>query len=392
MGEAGRSVLSVPINRAGDELAVYIHWPYCARICPYCDFNIYKARPDDGLVKAICTDLAHWRNWGGPRRVSSIHFGGGTPSLLPPEDIAQIVSQIRALWDVTQSCEIALEANPVNTDERRWAENLQAGINRVSLGVQCFDDAGLKFLGRDHSAAEAKAALRCAADIFPNVSADLIYGWHGQNKAGLMRDLDVLRHSGIGHISAYQLTVEAGTAFDRAERRGDMKAVEADISAGFYDLVRGELMAAGFVHYEVSNFAKSDQSSQHNLAYWQGRDYVGVGPGAHGRMTIGGARHATISAMHPDNYQSRIAAHGHGIDSQAQLSPQSWGEEYVLMGLRIEAGISLSYFTEITGRPLPPDNMDLLIGDGLLHRQDDRLMATARGRLLLNKVTELLLI
>jgi len=300
------------------DLAVYIHWPYCARICPYCDFNIYKARPDknfgEGLVAAICADLAHWRNWGGARRVSSIHFGGGTPSLLSPDDITQILSQIRELWDISENCEIAIEANPSDTDERRWAQYRKAGIGRLSLGVQSFDDKGLKFLGRDHSAAQAKAALRCAADIFPNVSADLIYGWAGQSKASLLRDLEILQQSGIGHISAYQLTIEDGTAFGKAEQRGDIKAVDADISAGFYDLVRDNLRAAEFVHYEVSNFARLGQTSQHNLAYWQGRDYVGAGPGAHGRMTIDGVKYATVAAMRPDDYQSRIAAHGHGIE------------------------------------------------------------------------------
>lgn len=392
MDKAPRSALPAPVNKAGDDLAVYIHWPYCARICPYCDFNIYKARPDEGLVQAICTDLAYWRNWGGPRRVSSIHFGGGTPSLLQPQDIAQIVSQIRALWDVTQDCEIALEANPADVNFACWTQYVQAGINRISLGVQSFDDAGLKFLGRDHSAAQAKAALRGAVNIVPNVSADLIYGWSGQDDAGLMRDLEILLQSGIGHISAYQLTVEAGTAFDRAERRGDMKAVESDISAAFYELVRDALKAAGFIHYEVSNFAKPHQSSQHNLAYWQGRDYVGVGPGAHGRMTIGGVRYASISVLRPDDYQRHIAAQGHGMETQTPLNRQSWGEEYVLMGLRIETGISLSYYAKITGRPLAPDNMNLLIREGLLRRQDDRLAATDQGRLLLNKVTEALLV
>ena len=373
-------------------LAVYIHWPYCTRICPYCDFNVYKNRADNDLVAAICADLTYWRNWGGPRDVSSIHFGGGTPSLLSPEEIAQIISHIRGLWDVAERCEIALEANPNDASETRWNGYARAGIDRLSLGVQSFHDPALKLLGRDHSGAEGKAALRLAAGIFPRVSADLIYGWAGQDKDLLARDLDILLGSGIGHISAYQLTIEDGTAFGNAEARGDVKAVNADISAEFYEQVRGALMGAGFSHYEVSNFAKPQQRSQHNLAYWQGRDYVGVGPGAHGRMTAGGKKYAAVAAQRPDDYQAKISATGNGIDSQSALSAQEHGDEYVLMGLRIDDGISLRHYTGITGKALPQRTIDTLIKDGLLEQKNARLMASAQGRLVLNTLTDMLVL
>jgi len=284
-----------------DDLAVYIHWPYCMRICPYCDFNVYKNRADTDLVSAICADLVHWREWGGP---------------------------------------------------------------------------ALKLLGRDHSGAEAKAALRLASEIFPRCSADLIYGWAGQDETLLARDLDIVLESGIGHISAYQLTIEDGTAFGKAEARGDIKAVDDDKSAEFYDLVRDRLRAAGFVHYEVSNFARPAQSSQHNLAYWQSRDYVGVGPGAHGRMTVEGVRYATISGLRPDDYQRKIDADKNGIASLTELTPQAWGEEYVLMGLRIDEGISLPRYREIAGKTLPQDVIKTLIDDGLL--EQNRLINSRR--------------
>jgi len=375
-----------------DDLAIYVHWPYCTRICPYCDFNVYKMRDDVNLVRAICDDLSYWRQWSGARNVTSIHFGGGTPSLLSPYDIQKIIQQIRSLWTMSSQCEIALEANPNDASLPRWQAYAAAGINRVSLGLQSFHDAALRLLGRDHSAAEAKAALRLASEIFPRVSADLIYGWAGQDDALLKRDLDILLQSGIGHISAYQLTIEDGTAFGKALSRGDNKAVDSDKSADFYEDVRNVLIASGFNHYEVSNFAKAGQASEHNLAYWQGRDYVGVGPGAHGRMTLGGKRYATIAALRPDDHQKRIAAHGTAIDSQATLTPQAWGEEYILMGLRIDEGVSLSRFTQITGQNLSQDTITMLIKDGLLRQEDDRLMATSQGRLILNSVTDILLL
>ena len=376
----------------GDNLAIYIHWPYCARICPYCDFNVYKQRDDAGLTPSILSDLKGWRDWSGARRVSSIHFGGGTPSLMSADDITQIIAQIKSLWDLDASCEIAIEANPHDADEAKWNAYRKAGINRLSLGVQSFHDPALKLLGRDHDAAQAKAALALAVDNFPSVSLDLIFGWTGQSEALLQADLDVALESGAQHISTYQLTIEEGTAFAKAEARGDMKAVDGDRSADFYDLVRARLMADGFDHYEVSNFAKPNHRSQHNLAYWRGEDYVGVGPGAHGRLTVDGKRYATIAAMRPKDYQEKVAASGLGVAEKEALSRTAWAEEYLLMGLRIEEGVSLARYEEIAGAGLPHDVIEELVGDGLLRCEGDRIMATARGRLLLNAVTEKLLV
>jgi len=373
-------------------LAIYIHWPYCARICPYCDFNVYKQKDDAGLTPSILSDLSGWRAWSGERCISSIHFGGGTPSLMSADDITQIISQIKSLWALDEAVEIAIEANPHDADAEKWNAYCAAGINRLSLGVQSFHDPALKLLGRDHDAAQAKAALTQAVDIFPSVSLDLIFGWAGQSEALLQADLDTALNSGAQHISTYQLTIEEGTAFAKAEARGDMKAVDGDRSADFYDLVRGRLMAEGFDHYEVSNFAKTDHRSRHNLAYWQGRDYVGVGPGAHGRLTVDGRRYATVAEMRPKDYQERVAASGVGIEEKDQLSPTAWAEEYLLMGLRIEEGISIERFEEIGEQRLPIKIINELVTDGLLESQGDRLKATPQGRLLLNRVTEKLLL
>ena len=375
-----------------NDLAVYIHWPYCARICPYCDFNVYKQKTNLNLTPAILTDLKAWRDWSGPRKISSIHFGGGTPSLMSADDIAQSISQTKTSWGLKDNCEVAIEANPHDADAATWKAYRVAGINRLSLGVQSFHDPALKLLGRDHGAAEAKAALNLAMEIFPSVSLDIIFGWAGQTEALLEADLDIALASGAQHISAYQLTIEEGTAFARAEARGDSKAVDSDKSADFYDLVRERLMAEGFQHYEVSNFARPGHRSRHNLAYWQGRDYVGVGPGAHGRLTVDDKRYATIAEMRPKDYQEAVATSGLGLAEKAPLSPTAWAEEYLLMGLRIEEGVSLPRFRKIAGRELPIAVVKRLSNDGFIILQGDRLRATAEGRLLLNSVTETLLL
>jgi len=375
-----------------DPLAVYIHWPYCARICPYCDFNVYKQKHDPNLLASILTDLVGWQEWSGLRLVSSIHFGGGTPSLMTREDVSSIIKVASEQWTTASDLEIAIEANPHDADETKWNAYRAAGINRLSLGVQTFHDLALKILGRDHNAEQAQAALKLAIDIFPSVSLDFIFGWAGQTEDLLQRDLDIALASGAQHISAYQLTIEESTAFAKAEARGDHKAVDADKSADFYELVRDHLIAEGFDHYEVSNFAKPGYRSKHNLAYWCGQDYVGVGPGAHGRLTVNGTRYATIAAMRPDDYQQNVADTGLGICEKESLSPQTHAEEYLLMGLRIEEGVSLSRYTELAGSELPADILRGLSESGLIKCEGDRLKATTKGRLVLNSVTEKLLL
>jgi oxygen-independent coproporphyrinogen-3 oxidase len=376
-------------------IGLYIHWPYCARICPYCDFNIYKNKKandePEALARAIIKDLSHWREMSGPRALTSIHFGGGTPSLMRAEHVAAIIERARALWDAAPNIEIALEANPNDANAARWSRFAKAGINRLSLGVQSFNDDALKLLGRDHDGESASSALKLGAAIFPRVSADLIFGHRGQTEALLDHDLSLLIESGIGHISAYQLTIETATAFGKAAQRGDSKAVSSDDSAALYERVQMRLKQAGFDNYEVSNYARSGQASAHNLLYWQGGDYIGVGPGAHGRLTTGGGRIATIALLKPPRYIDALAQNGHAINSKQTLSPQDWAAEYLMMGLRITEGISLKRYAQINGAPLGQTTMEDLIAMGLLQKHKDTLRATNDGRMVLDTVSMQLL-
>lgn len=373
------------------DLAVYIHWPYCARICPYCDFNVYKGRENPDLVQSILADLTYWREWSGPRNITSIHFGGGTPSLLPAEDVERLISHVGNLWNLDPSLEIALEANPNDSAVAKWRDLNNAGVKRLSLGVQTFSDDGLSLLGRDHNGDMARRALDTAMDIFPSVSLDLIFGWHGQTKQLWQDDMLEAISRDIPHISAYQLTIEDGTAFAKAESRGQRKAVDEDMSADFYDLTRDTLLGARYDHYEVSNYAKPGHTSQHNLTYWTGGDYVGVGPGAHGRLTVEGQRFETIAAMTPRAYSENLATKTHGMTDKSALSSKDWAREHVLMGLRISEGISLSRFKLISGQDISKTTINDLSKSGLLIHSDDRLVATSQGRLLLNRITQALL-
>ncbi len=375
-----------------EKLAVYIHWPYCARICPYCDFNVYKGGQNDALVKAIIADLSHWRNMFGPREISSIHFGGGTPSLMKADDVRSIIECVDVLWKLPRGAEIGLEANPQDQNEEQWQSLAQAGINRLSLGAQSFHDPALAFLGRDHNAKAATTALELAMDIFPNVSLDLIFGWFGQTLALLKANIDIALKLNPQHISAYQLTIEQGTAFERAQRRGKIMAVDDDLSAEFYDLIETRLSAAGYDHYEVSNYARDGRSSKHNLAYWQGLDYVGVGPGAHGRITKDGVRKATIAHNHPTAYIKAVNDKRTGISETEILTRQDWASEYLLMGLRITDGISLTRYEQILGECLDRDSVHNLEMDGYVLTQGDRISVTPKGRAVLNKITEMLLV
>lgn len=372
-------------------LAVYVHWPFCARICPYCDFNVYKQKSDDRLAEAICSDLKAWRAWSGPRNITSVHFGGGTPSLMTGGEIAAILQSIDQLWGLPSSAEIGLEANPNNAAIAKLNAFKAAGINRLSMGVQSFHDPALRQLGRDHDADAARQAIEAAVSRFASVSADLIFGWLGQTENLLRADLSMLLSSGVQHISTYQLTIEEGTAFAKAEARGDIQAVDDDRSADFYDLVRNQLSGAGYEHYEISNFAKPEHRSRHNLAYWKGHDYVGVGPGAHGRLTKDEARFATIAAMRPAAYKSSILESGLGIETRETLSLSAQRDEYVMMGLRIKEGICFNRLTELGGKDVLIRAQDL-IDSGYLQMSGNRLFVTPQGRPLLNHITEKILV
>lgn len=377
---------------ATEPLAVYLHWPYCARICPYCDFNVHldrRAGEADALVDAMVADLEHWRRWTGPRSVGSIHFGGGTPSLLSGNQLARLVRTVNWLWDVDDA-EIALEANPNDVTKDRLDAWQHGGLTRLSLGVQSFDDAVLKRLGRDHDGASAVRAVEQAVGHFPSVSADLIFGVVGEEAGRLEADLKTLLDLNVPHISTYQLTIEPGTAFAKAEARGDLKAVAEDDSAAGFEIIQATLGRHGYRHYEVSNFAKPGHESRHNLAYWRGQDYVGVGPGAHGRLWTGEGRVATETALRPTAYIEQVEKTGSGLTEQERLSSDEAAEEYVMMGLRIEEGLSLSRIEELRGAKLSIDPD--LVEAGWLEIDGDRLRATRKGRMVLDALTRTLLL
>ncbi|WP_397399105.1 radical SAM family heme chaperone HemW [Phenylobacterium sp.] len=372
-------------------LGVYVHWPYCARICPYCDFNVFRARGREieasDLARAIVEDLKAQAALTGPRDLVSIFFGGGTPSLMEPGHVADIIASARALWTPAADLEISLEANPTDAEAARFSALADAGVGRLSLGLQALDDAALKFLGRSHDAAQARRAAEVAGATFPRLSLDLIYALPGQTSVGW---IETLRHAialGSEHISPYQLTIESGTAFDRAVRRGVFRPPGEDLAADLYDTTQSVLEAEGFEAYEVSNHARGAAArSRHNLVYWRGMDYVGVGPGAHGRLTLDGARVATVAPDRPADYLRQVSETGLGFSARETLTAQDAAEERLLSGLRILEGVA---FEDVAILGLNRDHPRVrdFVQLGLLVADTDRLRATANGRKVLDRLT-----
>ena len=327
----------------GPKLGVYIHWPYCARICPYCDFNVFKDRGGDepaALARAIVADLEAQAALTGERELASIFLGGGTPSLMDPAWAGEIIAAAGRLWSPAADLEVTLEANPTDAEAERFAGFAAAGVNRLSLGLQSLDDAALSFLGRNHDAATAVRATQAATQAFPRLSIDMIYARPGQTPAAWAEELSAAIDLGAEHVSPYQLTIEAGTAFDRAVRRGLFTPPDGDAGAALFDTTQQVLEAAGFEAYEVSNHARGEAArSRHNLIYWQGQDYVGAGPGAHGRITVAGARMATQAAARPADYIARVAEAGFGLVERETLDAREAAQERLLSGgLRIYRG------------------------------------------------------
>ena len=370
------------------KLGVYVHWPYCARICPYCDFNVFKDRKGDepaALARAIVADLEAQAALTGPRELVSIFFGGGTPSLMDPDWAGEIVSAARRLWAAAPDLEVTLEANPTDAEAQRFSAFAAAGVNRLSLGLQSLDDTALRFLGRNHDAASAIRAAQAAARAFPRLSIDLIYARPGQTPRAWADELRAAVDLGAEHVSPYQLTIEAGTAFDRAVRRGALTPPDAEAGAELFDVTQEVLQAAGFEAYEVSNHARGAAArSRHNLVYWTGEDYVGAGPGAHGRITADGARQATYAAPRPADYIARVAESGLGFATREALDPREAAQERLLSGLRITEGVARE---EVAALQIAAPTVADLIALGLLADDPHRLRVTAAGRLVLDRLT-----
>lgn len=376
----------------GRQLAVYVHWPYCTAICPYCDFNVYRARGADtgALLQAILSDLAGWRAVTGARRVSSIFFGGGTPSLMAPSDVAAVIDAVDRLFGLESGAEISLEANPSDGEAARFAGLRDAGVERLSLGIQALDDASLRALGRFHSADEAVRAARLARSLFPRLSVDLIYARHRQTRADWRRELSAAIALEPDHVSPYQLTIEAGTAYERAVRRGVIVPADDDLGADLYLITQELLEAAGFEAYEVSNHARGASArSRHNIAYWTSQDWIGVGPGAHGRLGFGAGRLATTAALRPDDYIATVARTGTGTSEQEVLDAAAARDEYWLMGLRIADGIDPAL---APGQPLAQHALASAGTSGLVWTAPGRIGLTPAGRLLANRVISDLLL
>jgi oxygen-independent coproporphyrinogen-3 oxidase len=385
----------MPVPHPGTDLALYVHWPYCARICPYCDFNVVRDRgrveEQAALVEAILADMAAQAALTGPRRLASIFFGGGTPSLMAPEAVAAVIDRARTLFPPRGAIEITLEANPTDAEAARFAALAGAGVNRLSMGVQALDDAALAFLGRNHSADEARRAVAVAARAFPRLSIDLIYARPDQTVAGWRAELAGAIDMGFEHVSPYQLTIEPTTAFGRAVARGAWTPPDEDRSAALYETTQTVLEAAGFDAYEVSNHARGAAArSAHNLHVWRGGDYLGLGPGAHGRLTLQGARTATVAHRGIGAYVAGVAA-GTPWSEQETQSARDAAEEKVLLGLRTIEGVTLDALTML-GRTADAEPLAGLIADGFLAVEAGRVRATAAGRPVLDGVLRALLV
>ena len=375
------------------ELGVYVHWPYCARICPYCDFNVVRDRgrseEQAALADAIVADLESQRALTGERALLSIFFGGGTPSLMDPAQVARVIETAKRLWSPADDLEISLEANPTDAETDRFAALADAGVQRLSLGVQALDDAALKTLGRNHDAGAARRAMAAARRAFPRLSIDLIYARPGQSDAAWRTELAEALAAEPEHVSPYQLTIEAGTAFDRAVGRGTLKVPDEDLAATLFETTQEVLEAAGFDAYEVSNHARGEAArSRHNLVYWRGVDYVGVGPGAHGRLALPEGRAATAAHRAIGDYVAAVERTGLGFAKEI-LAPEEAAEERLVLGLRIDAGVSFDEMTPLDLRPGTPKVRDL-VEAGLLVDDPNRLRATRAGRLVLDRLTGLL--
>jgi oxygen-independent coproporphyrinogen-3 oxidase len=365
---------------------LYLHWPFCRSKCPYCDFNSHvRERIDQGRWRqALLAELDHYAAATTGRRLASIFFGGGTPSLMEPATAAALIERAARHWSVGPELEITLEANPTSVEAANFAALAAAGVNRLSLGIQALEDPALRFLGRGHSASEALAALDLARRHFPRFSFDLIYARPGQTEADWAAELERALALAGEHLSLYQLTIEENTAFAGAWRRGDFTLPPEETAARLYEITQARLTAAGLPAYEISNHARPGAECRHNLVYWQGGDYVGVGPGAHGRVTLEGERYATRQHRAPEAWLQAVEAEGHATRERRALGLEERRDELLMMGLRLSAGIGRARFKAIVGREieetLAPSRVAPLLEAGFLELDELGLRASAEGR------------
>ena len=373
----------------GADFGVYVHWPFCKAKCPYCDFNSHvrqSAVDHMSFARALVRELSHMKALAPARTVSSIFFGGGTPSLMPPEAVGHVLDGIAALWPISATAEITLEANPTSVEAENFRGYRAAGVNRVSVGVQSLVEEDLKALGRQHSPDEALAAFRLAAKIFPRVSFDMIYARPGQTPEQWREELSRALVEQQGHMSLYQLTIEPETRYYDLQQMGKLTIPDDDHAAELYELTQEMTSAAGLQAYEISNHAAPGNESLHNLTYWRYGEYAGAGPGAHSRLQVGDKRLALAAEKHPETWRTKVETQGHGLVDQTELTRPEQAPEYLLMGLRTTEGIDLDRHAMLAGEAIDTDKITALENLGLIQKTGHNLKATPRGRPLLNAI------
>ena len=380
-----------------NEIGIYVHWPFCKSKCPYCDFNVHvrddidHARWRDVYLKVL--EVFAEKTQG--RLVRSLYFGGGTPSTMQPETVQAIIDQVRSLWRCVNDIEITLEANPTSIEADKFLAFKGAGVNRVSVGVQAFNDFDLKFLGRQHSADEARKALQIAGDVFDRFSFDLIYARPEQSLDDWKRELSEAVELSKGHLSLYQLTIERSTPFYFSHAQGRFQMPSEELSAEFYTLTQEVLERARLPAYEVSNHAAEGQESAHNMIYWRYGDYIGIGPGAHGRLSLNGDKYATRGHHAPDKWLEAIEQGGDGCHPYADLNSDEMFLEAFMMGLRLKEGVAIQTLNSLTGKDyqafLDAEHLQKAQGEGWLELNDKRIVLSLEGRLRLNALVPYLL-
>ncbi|HMK91042.1 MAG TPA: radical SAM family heme chaperone HemW [Methylocystis sp.] len=362
---------------------VYVHWPFCLSKCPYCDFNSHVRRgeiDEDRFVEAFRAEIAHRASLAPGREARSVFFGGGTPSLMSPATVAAILEAISRHWRLAKDVEITLEANPTSVEAARFRSFKAAGVNRVSLGIQALSDIDLKSLGRQHSVAEALAALKVANSVFERTSFDLIYARPGQTPATWRKELDIALTYVTDHISLYQLTIEPETMFERMLEAGKLALPSPDAQRDLWDVTQEATARAGLPAYEVSNHARPGAECRHNLIYWRYGEYAGVGPGAHGRLDTPAGRRAQATEKHPEMWLTCVETDGHGLVEDELLNPEQLGDEFLLMGLRLKEGVDPLRYQLLTGKALQSTRIADLVSDGLVEvTRDKRLRVSVEG-------------
>tara|TARA_R110002124_G_scaffold5436_32_gene35073 strand:+ start:4027 stop:5181 length:1155 start_codon:yes stop_codon:yes gene_type:complete len=374
---------------------IYIHWPFCAAKCPYCDFNshVRTAVDQKRWLAALRHELQNAAKRTPDRRVDTVFFGGGTPSLMDGETVAGVIAEIAKLWTLAPDAEVTLEANPTSVEARKFADFGIAGVNRLSMGIQSLRDVDLKALGRMHSVSEAREAFEIAKDSFKRVSFDLIYARQGQSKQDWQAELREAAAMAVDHLSLYQLTIEAGTRFGELYERGNLRGLPDDgLAADMYDVTQEFADACNMPAYEVSNHAREGAQSRHNLIYWRYGDYVGVGPGAHGRLTVGNDRIATSAVQNPEAWLRAVEALGSATTDDEIIAPIDQASEYLMMSLRLAEGSDMDRFARLSGTCLESQLIEKNEEMGLLVKRNNRLVATPRGRIILNTLLKDLLV